>query len=71
MVPETLSRQFALLERGVGARLYHRSTLREPMWCTSRGARLLRDLGRPDVQSIAPAEEFVVCLPHKNPRGLP
>ena len=62
IVPETLSRQFARLETDIGARLYHRSTLHDPMRCTSRGARLLRDLDRPDVQSIAPAEKFTIHL---------
>ncbi|HEX9354502.1 MAG TPA: TniQ family protein [Streptosporangiaceae bacterium] len=50
-----LVHQFKRLEHDIGAKLYHRSTLRQPMRPTPRGAVLLRALHRPDVQALAAA----------------
>jgi hypothetical protein len=53
----TLVHQFRRLERDIGTKLYHRSTPRQPMRPTARGAMLLGALTRPDIAILAISEE--------------
>jgi DNA-binding transcriptional LysR family regulator len=48
-----LIHQFRRLERDVGGKLHHRSTPRQPMRATQRGAILLAALSQPDIHAIA------------------
>jgi hypothetical protein len=51
-----LVHQFKRLERDIGGKLYHRSTPRQPMRPTRRGAALLRALSRPGIRALAAAQ---------------
>jgi hypothetical protein len=48
-----LVHQFKRLERDIGGKLYHRSTPRQPMRATPRGAALLHALDRSDIRALA------------------
>ncbi|MEW2636548.1 TniQ family protein [Streptomyces sp. NPDC048389] len=52
LLPSTLTLQLDQLECAVGATLFHRSVRHAPQSPTRRGARLLRDLDRDDVQKL-------------------
>jgi DNA-binding transcriptional ArsR family regulator len=45
--------QFGRLESDIGAELYHRAASGHPIRPTRRGAQLLRDLARPEIQALA------------------
>ncbi|WPW26345.1 TniQ family protein [Streptomyces atratus] len=52
LLPSTLTLQLDQLECAVGAELFHRSVRHTPQKPTRRGARLLKDLNRDDVQKL-------------------
>ncbi|MDF3292442.1 TniQ family protein [Streptomyces silvisoli] len=50
--PSALVHQLRQLERSIGTQLLHRATAARPIKLTGRGAALLRDLARPEIQAI-------------------
>ncbi|HCU94738.1 MAG TPA: hypothetical protein DHU96_19345 [Actinobacteria bacterium] len=66
-----LIHQFKRLERDIGARLYHRSTPRQPMRPTQRGSSLLRALSRSEIQSLATRQDPPESSPSSPPERTP
>ena len=61
--------QFRRLERDIGAKLYYRSTRRQAMRPTRRGAALLHALDRPDVQALLRAHAPDPAAKTRSPAG--
>ena len=59
----SLVHQFKRLERDIGAKLCYRSTPRQPMRPTPRGASLLKALAQPEIATLSDAQAQLTSLP--------